>query len=520
MSAPPPPARRILLPIRLRLALWYSLLLAVVLTLVSLLVYNNITSNLWQQVDQSLQDRAATIAAQSRVALRPSPSGPVLSVDLPAPQNLSTSDIFVQIMRLDGSVVRASDNLAGVELPKGAAVTDVGAGSPPQYDTVTLSDQRLRIYCAPLQAGGQPVALIEVARLLNTYDQTASSLSLQLGVGSGLALLVALALGWLVSGQALRPLERVSRTAERIGQERDFGRRVPYRGPNDEVGRLAATFNTMLDRLQGSFADTQEAARRLEAALAAQKRFVGDASHELRTPLTAIRGNAELMQRIPNMTATDRQESIAEIASEAQRMSRLVDDLLALARADAGHHLRKEPVTLAPLVRGAYAAARHLPGGVRLALEEPLPDATVVGDSDSLKQLLLILLDNACKYTPAGGRVDIGATARETTVEIAVRDTGQGIAPEDLPHIFDRFYRADQARAAGGAGLGLSIAGWIVGEHGGQIRVQSLPGAGSVFTVTLPRAAVEEPAPPEPAPEEAAGRVEFLPDSEIALRRL
>ncbi|HUS13796.1 MAG TPA: HAMP domain-containing sensor histidine kinase [Chloroflexia bacterium] len=472
---------RILLPIRARLASWYTLLLAFVLVLFSILVYTTLTSNLVMQVDRSLEDQAAVVARQIR---------PDFLVQgryrVPPSSDLSVSDVLVQIAKTDGSIVTTSDNLGGATLPVGAGALDVATGGGPRYETITLAGQRVRLYDAPLLSDGKLIGIVQVARVLKPIDDTASGLRLLLAVGSLLALIAALGMGWLISGQALRPLDRVSRTAEQIGQERDFGRRVPYSGPHDEVGRLAATFNTMLDRLQGAYADAQDAARRLESALTVQQRFVGDASHELRTPLTAIRGNAELLQRVPDMDVEDRQASIAEIAGQAQRMSRLVSDLLELARADAGQHVRREPVAVPRLVREAVAEARHLPGGAALSLVEPLPEVSILGDSDYLKQLLLILLDNARKYTPAQGQVAVGSMVQEGQLVISVSDSGCGIDPADLPHIFERFYRADRARVAGGTGLGLSIAGWIVREHGGQIRVESAPGAGSTFHVVLP----------------------------------
>ncbi|MGI8588069.1 MAG: sensor histidine kinase [Chloroflexia bacterium] len=487
--------RRIFLPIRLRLALWYSLLLGLVLVLVSVLVYTVLTGNLDGQLDASLAASALQVGQQSRVAV----GSNGLTVFLPRP-DMTESDIFVQVADPRGVIVQQSPNLGGSQLPVSQAAQGVASGGSGYYETIWLGSQKLRLYNAPLVVEGRAVGLIQSGRLLAQVDNTAAGLRQQLIQGDALALLVALILGWVVSGQALRPLERVSRTAEQIGEERDFSRRVRYRGPSDEVGRLAGTFDVMLDQLEGAYADQQKASHRLESALAAQQRFVSDASHELRTPLTAIRGNAELLQRVPNMEPEDRRESVAQIASEAQRMSRLVGDLLELARADAGQHLRRETLAFGPIVCAAAAAARHLQGGERLAARTPPAGAVVVGDSDYLKQLLLILLDNALKYTPPEGRVELITAVRDGQVEISVADSGCGIAAEDLPHIFERFYRADRARAAGGTGIGLAIAGWIAGEHGGRIKVESTPGAGSTFTIILPMPAEAVAGPPAESP--------------------
>ncbi len=474
ITTPATRTRPLRLSIRARLAVWYTLLLAFVLLLFSVLLYTSLTRNLADSLDTSLEDQARIIGQQSIIRW----DGRTLQIEPPDLHNLS--GLGVQITDTDGKIVLATE-----PLPLGATALAVAKGRAAVHETVSLNGRLVRIYYATLVLRGQPVGLIEVGSDLKAVNSTAADLARQLALGSGFALLAALGLGWLISGQALRPLGRIGRAAEAIGQTRDFSRRVPYAGPSDEVGRLAVGFNTMLDRLEGAYADAQNAAHRLEAALAAQHRFVADASHELRTPLTAIRGNAELLQRIPNMDPTDRSDSIAQIAAESQRMSRLVGDLLTLARADAGGDLHVAPVAVGPLVESAVAAARHL-GQAALILPDALPPLTICGDADRLKQLLLILLDNALKYTPPGGQVTVQVAQQAQHVAISVADTGVGIAAADLPHIFERFYRADPARTAGGTGLGLAIAGWIVQAHGGHIHVASTPGMGSVFTVLLP----------------------------------
>jgi len=268
---------------------------------------------------------------------------------------------------------------------------------------------------------------------------------------------------------ALQPVDTIAQTARQITAADDLSRRIPYDGPPDELGQLTQTFNETLARLERLFN--------------VQRRFVADVSHEMRTPLTTIRGNVDLMRRF----GYD-EEAIAAIDGEARRMSRLVEDLLLLAKADAGRlPLERQLVELDSIVVEVFNQARVLSDTVTVALG-PVEPARVIGDSDRIKQLLLNLISNGLKYTPEGGTVTLGLQRDGEWVDVNVTDTGVGIPAEDLPHIFDRFYRVDKARsrAQGGTGLGLSIAKWLAEAHGGQITVTSEPGSGSTFTIRLP----------------------------------
>src|SRR5205823_14638955 len=242
--------------------------------------------------------------------------------------------------------------------------------------------------------------------------------------------------------------------------------------PPREVARLAGTFNAMLDRLH--------------AAFAAQRRFVADASHELRTPLATIRGRSEVLLLSPALNPETR-DGLAMIRDEAGRMGRLVANLLLLARGDEARAIDRRPVELDVLLLEVARQARALAQGITVTIGHE-DQALVPGDADLLKQLVLNLVDNALTYTPPGGHVDLSLYVAHGHAWLAVRDTGPGIPPAEVAHIFERFYRLDRARTrrSGGAGLGLAIARWIAEAHGGRIDVESTVGQGSTFTVVLP----------------------------------
>jgi len=287
-------------------------------------------------------------------------------------------------------------------------------------------------------------------------------------------LLVASAGGLFLAGRALDPIDGITRAAAAIGAD-DLSQRLHFRGSLDEVGRLAATFDRMLDRLDRAF-------RR-------QRQFTADASHELRTPLTMLASQIDVaLER--KRTPADYEALLRSLREDAARMTQLVSELLTLARADAGQQLlTREELDLGVLVNSVVQAMQPLAlqRGVRLA-EHAQPRVTISGDQTRLSQLLINLVDNALRYTSAGGNVNVAVKEQAGWAELRVEDTGIGIAAEHLPHLFERFYRADpaRARADGGSGLGLAIAQWITQAHAGQITVESEFGRGSTFTVRIP----------------------------------
>jgi heavy metal sensor kinase len=396
----------------------------------------------------------------------------------------NTTDLLVQIYDSDGVLKARSPNLQQ-EIPADpGAVAAILNGGEPAIRTQIVADVRMRQLLTPLRFGDQIVGTVLLARPLAETERALQVLIYAL-TGAGLIVLLAAARGgaWLTRA-ALRPIDQITQTAQSIVSAEDLSRRVPVPESNDELQRLTITINDMLARM--------------EALFNAQRRFVADVSHELRTPLAAMQGNLDVLSRgaahDPELLA----ESLADMRSEVNRLIRMVNDLLLLAQSDAGVQLRREPVELDTLLLEVHREMRSLANGVQLRLGAE-DQATVLGDRDRIKQAVLNLVVNAIQHTPPGGAVTLGLATDGGEAVVSVADTGTGIDPAALPHIFERFYRGDRARTRdrGGAGLGLAIVKWIVEAHGGSVAVESAPGRGSVFSLRLP---LQPAGAPLPAP--------------------
>lgn len=342
----------------------------------------------------------------------------------------------------------------------------------------------VRLFVSPVRTAGDHVATIITAEPVGRLSLVPERLLSAMLVTAPFVILASWFVGYFLVGRTLQPVERIVDEVRAISDGRSLHRRLAPLATHDELGRLTTTLNDMLARLERSFASL--------------RRFTADASHELKTPLTVLRVGIERAITHPNVPP-EVLETLEETLQEVNRMSELVDSMLTLARADEGRApLHLEPVDLKELLAELEETASMLgeQAGVAVEVAVPSEPVTMHADRDRLRQLLMNLLTNAIKYTPAGGQVWVASSARDGDVVLEVRDTGVGIAPGDLPHIFDRFWRADPARSRTGdrpgVGLGLAICKWTAEAHGGHIDVESRPGRGTTFTVTLPRQAAAD----------------------------
>jgi len=480
-------------PIRWQLTAFYAALLLITLSVLGLLLYTRLEgfligdaeARLEREVEQSLSQGGIP----NGVIPDPQPDGgtapkPVPVLDMTA---IKASSVLVSAFEGRDSHGAVYDRSGAVVLESETAFKVPPWPAPPPklfksalagkggYVVDASRQPRVLILAKPIRWHDQTLAVACVSVSLESLDAMLNALKLYLVLGGMAALLVGVVAGVPLTRRLLRPLDRVARTATEIAAG-DSTRRVGLAGRRNEVAQVAGAFDRMVDQLN--------------ATLQAQRQFVADASHELRTPLTALGGLSEmLLLGIDEDDVATRQQLLRRLNGEIERLNRLVANLLSLSRLDAGARLKRVELDLTALVSEVLEGVR--PSHPDRLLTGPDGEAvTVTGDSDQLRQVAWNLIDNALKYTPPGGHVRVDVRPAGDWAEMVVADEGEGIPPEALPHVFDRFYRVDKSRArrVGGVGLGLAIASAIVQAHGGIISATS-PGLGhgSIFTVRLPR---------------------------------
>ena len=441
------------------------------LALFGALVYTLAARSAVADQDRTLRQHADTAARTLVTASDDSlrPHGVPAAVD-PSAQ----PDVFIEVLLGDGTVISSTGQLDGRPPALPASFVAAAPVSGTTCRTVGTRPKELRV-CVERWSRPQDGrhGLVVAGQTTRVPMDGLNGLRAFLIVSAIPALLLALLASWLVARRALRPLRRVAAEADQIGRTHDFARRLPQRNGRDEVAVLTVSFNRMLGQLNETY-------RRLAASLETQRRFVADASHELRTPLTTIRGNAGLLADRPDLPAEVQAAAAKDITAESERMARLVERLLTLARADAGLQLRLVPVELSELVREVCRQAATVHAGLRI--NDRVIAAWVDGDHDALRQLLWILLDNAARHAQHA-TVALGTEAGWARLSVA--DDGSGIPLGERERVFERFYRADAARSGPGAGLGLAIARWITEQHHGRI-VAGGSDRGAVFYVDVP----------------------------------
>ena len=464
--------------LRARLTLWYVGAFSLVLILFSLGVFFFVERTLRERLDSNL--RSTLQSASSQLTLYAAHAGGSSPAD--ALENPRFPGQVVALLDLEGHMLakRPTDSVLPLRLP---SFSEQPSESPRFYEleeSNSEADDGCRGAYQRIEDASHIAYMLVVAESSEPLNDQLDALQNGLITAIVLALLLVGCGGWLLARKSLAPVAAMAAATESI-TAKNLHERLPVRNPSDELGRLASTFNNLLSRLSAAFSQ--------------QRQFMADASHELRTPLSVIRTASQVALEKPVRSQAEYREDMSIIEQQARRLTRIVEDMFMLARADAGDRaLQCRDFYLDELLAETARAASLLASQKHLELEAPpLPEAPFHGDEELLRQMIGNLLDNAIKHTPERGRVSIALETRDVEYVITIRDTGNGISPEDRSHIFERFYRGDQARSrteavtGSGAGLGLPIARWVAEAHHGRLELQHSDAYGSTFEVFLPR---------------------------------
>ncbi|GAC1390834.1 MAG: HAMP domain-containing sensor histidine kinase [Ktedonobacteraceae bacterium] len=499
------------IPLPIRLTLFYALVLGVALWSFGSIVYRQAEQRAYHDLDMTLSSRAASVRLGKDIVVGYPGNNNSVPRILNSVDALGTGGVAIEVLEIQDKQFNLLATTAGDQENGVSSVTST-APSPipwdeqairslaqhnegnPIYSTISYQGQQVRVYTL-LNTDFGSQHFIQTARSEQDIEQALSDLRLLLLRGGILMMVFALIGGWAITWSVLAVVRRMTQTAQSIRASRNFNQRVPSTVllGNDELTLLAATFNQMLASL--------------EEAYQQQQRFVADASHELRAPITSIRCNLDLLATAPDLPSEEVQGALTDARTETARMGRLVNDLLLLAHADVVQHNHNtftkngnknmQAVDLDSLLLEVFRQYRpseqdERQPGPRLLLQDITP-VQVRGDADALKQVLVALVDNALKYTPHEGCVTLSLMREDTNAVVKVSDTGIGMLPEEIPHVFERFYRADSTRTykPGGSGLGLAIVQSIVQAHQGSVGVESIQGKGSTFMLSLPVIKIE-----------------------------
>ncbi|GJL77748.1 MAG: two-component sensor histidine kinase [Nitrospinaceae bacterium] len=462
--------------IQTRLTAWYVVLLGIVLILFSFFLYYFLSQRLYESVDNSLKV-SATVVARSATMKFTQPPLPGLEQFFEQFLGYGNLNKFYRIYDGSGNVGSRSKNVDASKFPLTQLAYSDALKGQTTYETFNIDGiHPIRVITQPVLRGKDLVNLVQVGTSLESVRETLKNLKIFLLTAVPLVLLAATLFGRFIARRALKPVSRIIQTARDVGGGADLSKRIPVPELQDEIGQLARTFNDMMDRLESSFSQIRQ--------------FSSDASHELRTPLTVLQGQNELILN-KERQAKEYQEVISSNLEEINYMSKVLEDLFVLSRSDENQvQLECKPINLREVIDEVFNHAQALANDknitITVAFLEPVE---INGDPVRLRQMVWNILHNAIKYTQPGGQIKISLEDQEDSAFLTIQDTGLGIPEEDLPHIFNRFFRVDKARSRqeGGSGLGLSICKHIVEAHKGHIEVESKVGAGTKFKIRLPK---------------------------------
>jgi heavy metal sensor kinase len=458
------------LPLRTRITAWYFAVLTVSFAAFAWISDYGFRSSINATANDASR---ANLESVANIIRRTAPKGPAeIKDELNELMDLGAGGALLEVVDADGKLIVQSPQFT-------RPYPSLPPATSPQltYLTANLADMQYRIAMQSIGVGGQTFR-IRAAVNTEPFDDALDRFQVVLAETLPALVILASLTGYWLSGRALSPVKEIIRTARGIGVQ-DLAGRLAVPEPQDELRSLSETLNEMLARIETSVKRITQ--------------FTADASHDLRTPLAVIRSNAELALR-RSRTGEEYRETLSRILTASEETTHLIENLLTLARADAGaEELLFQRIDLLAQVRKAAEEAGILASakGVQFSLESSNGQLWISADERALQRLFLIVLENAVKYTPQGGRIEIRFLDEQGSATVEFRDSGIGISENDLPHIFERFYRADQARSRepGGSGLGLAIARWIAEKHGGRIEVHSTQGSGSIFRLHFPLAA-------------------------------
>jgi two-component system, OmpR family, sensor kinase len=474
-------------PIRWRLTIFNALVIGGILLALGCTLFFLLRETLLSSVEDIARKRALAAAKEIDRGEGLDEENGRLLLDDGLKHGLTHDGVFIVVRNGRGDIITQTINLTNNVKVKDALWRRALKTGKPAHGTSTYREEGpAYVYAVPVSPPEQPARIVEAGKSYEPAQENVEKMALVLASGVTAAFLLSVVGAYLLARKALSPVSAVVTAAHRI-TDGDLSKRLPVPHSKDEIGDLAATINGMLSHLEKTLA-------RLEETLDRQRRFVADASHELRTPLTSIHSYAQVLEEWALRDPQIGPESVAAIKRESERMKGLVENLLELARGDEGMKLHLEDNNLTEVVEEAAESARAAVNGKvlveRLTPEQEVQRVSAVFDRERLRQAISILLDNAVKYTPEGGRVTMRIVEEDGSVGVEVSDTGIGIPEDQIPHVFERFYRAEEARSTEGLGLGLSIARQIVEDHGGSIEVRSKPMEGSTFIIRIPRSKV------------------------------